>query len=485
MYVQGAEAWAADILRQDLVDSPDSDHLGEQWAIELPPLPVDGGTITGKLEDLQGRFNLNNLIGGRRHGEPARAPPVRAASEQRRDRPRRSPAPSSIGSTPIPSCVSRPAARTSSTAARIRPTGRRTAMITSASELMAIAGFDRESYQRLAPYVTVLPRGTKLNVNTASDVVLASLSDNIDIGTAGSLGRGARRTPSSSTSTRRSQGLVEPDVLARDRRRQRAFFVDRNGDARVKSAHDALGAAARSERNHAGAVPQSRSRVAWLKRCSFVWPTPGLQPGVRSTPRGGSSAALGRGTLQAAHAALAGRRCTALVDSVDVLVARSRAAGREPSAPAPDRRRSRSRNRWPTTSTRWCSRSARGCRRERRRSRPSRKERMDAWLARVARRGHRAACVVLRGRRHSGHSGDARAPHRRRANRRPQAWSGPVRVRGSRRSTQVLSLVLARKPDEPELRHVQRVHRRRGPRAFRATSSRCSPASSRAPTSRF
>jgi general secretion pathway protein K len=63
MYVQGAEAWAADILRQDLVDSPESDHLGEQWAIELPPLPVDGGTITGRLEDLQGRFNLNNLIG--------------------------------------------------------------------------------------------------------------------------------------------------------------------------------------------------------------------------------------------------------------------------------------------------------------------------------------------------------------------------------------------------------------------------------------
>ena len=63
MYVQGAEAWAADILRQDLVDSPDSDHLGEQWAIELPPLPVDGGTIVGRLEDLQGRFNLNNLVG--------------------------------------------------------------------------------------------------------------------------------------------------------------------------------------------------------------------------------------------------------------------------------------------------------------------------------------------------------------------------------------------------------------------------------------
>ncbi len=62
MFMQGAEAWAADILRQDQVDSPSSDNLSEPWATQLPPLPVDGGTIIGKLEDLQGRFNLNNLI---------------------------------------------------------------------------------------------------------------------------------------------------------------------------------------------------------------------------------------------------------------------------------------------------------------------------------------------------------------------------------------------------------------------------------------
>ena len=62
LYLQSAEAWAGDILRQDLVDSPDADHLGEEWAIELAPLPVEGGTIAGRLEDLQGRFNLNNLV---------------------------------------------------------------------------------------------------------------------------------------------------------------------------------------------------------------------------------------------------------------------------------------------------------------------------------------------------------------------------------------------------------------------------------------
>ena len=62
MYALGAEAWAADILRMDQVVSPDTDNLAEEWAIELPPLPVDGGVIVGRLEDLQGRFNLNNLV---------------------------------------------------------------------------------------------------------------------------------------------------------------------------------------------------------------------------------------------------------------------------------------------------------------------------------------------------------------------------------------------------------------------------------------
>ena len=62
MYLQGAEAWAAEILHEDQMESPDSDHLGEKWAFRLAPLTVEGGLITGRLEDLQGRFNLNNLI---------------------------------------------------------------------------------------------------------------------------------------------------------------------------------------------------------------------------------------------------------------------------------------------------------------------------------------------------------------------------------------------------------------------------------------
>ena len=73
-------------------------------------------------------------------------------------------------------------------------------------------GFDRETYLRLAPYIAVLPTGTKLNVNTASDVVLASLSPMIDIATATSLveQRGdAEFVDIEGTFA----GLVDPDVL--------------------------------------------------------------------------------------------------------------------------------------------------------------------------------------------------------------------------------------------------------------------------------
>lgn len=59
-YSLGAEQWAQLWLQRDAEDN-DFDHEGEDWATELPPLPVDGGSIVAKLYDLQGQFNLNNL----------------------------------------------------------------------------------------------------------------------------------------------------------------------------------------------------------------------------------------------------------------------------------------------------------------------------------------------------------------------------------------------------------------------------------------
>jgi general secretion pathway protein K len=213
MFVQGAEAWAADILRMDQVDSPESDHLGEAWAVELPPLPVDGGVITGRLEDLQGRFNLNDLIGTNGTAdELARRQFERLLTLLEVD-----PALAGVVVDWLDPDVEThfPNGGEDALYADTDPPYRTpNSMITTPSELLAIRGFDRETYARLAPYIATLPMGTKLNVNTASETVLASLSDDIDSSTAASLIQeraGAEFTDINTT----FEGLVEPEVLQR------------------------------------------------------------------------------------------------------------------------------------------------------------------------------------------------------------------------------------------------------------------------------
>ncbi len=77
---------------------------------------------------------------------------------------------------------------------------------------MAVSGFNREIYSTLAPYVTALPIGTKLNVNTASAVVLASLSVDIDVSTAEGLVQ-QRNDGAFADIDKTFEGLVDPKVL--------------------------------------------------------------------------------------------------------------------------------------------------------------------------------------------------------------------------------------------------------------------------------
>ena len=55
-----AESWARQILRDDL-SANSTDSWNDDWAQPIPLLPVEGGTLSGCLRDMQGRFNLNNL----------------------------------------------------------------------------------------------------------------------------------------------------------------------------------------------------------------------------------------------------------------------------------------------------------------------------------------------------------------------------------------------------------------------------------------
>lgn len=66
-YLRGAEELATLVLVADYDADAETeqprDDLTEQWAQEAQPFALDeGGWLTGRLEDLQGRFNLNTLL---------------------------------------------------------------------------------------------------------------------------------------------------------------------------------------------------------------------------------------------------------------------------------------------------------------------------------------------------------------------------------------------------------------------------------------
>jgi general secretion pathway protein K len=174
----GAEAWAIEILRADAEHSK-RDSLDEAWAMPLPPIPIDGGTITGTLEDMQGRFNINNLV--TRNGDKN---PVAFAQFQRLlARLELEPKWASLlldwidtdttadgvdgaedgyytGLTPPYRTANRP--------------------ITSTTELLALPGFGAERFRKLSPFIAALPVGTPLNVCTAPGIVLDSIAPGLN-----------------------------------------------------------------------------------------------------------------------------------------------------------------------------------------------------------------------------------------------------------------------------------------------------------------
>ncbi len=63
-YADGAESWVKSILVEDTKSkkgNPPPDSLGDAWAQPIDFLPIDQGGIRGRVIDLQGLFNLNNL----------------------------------------------------------------------------------------------------------------------------------------------------------------------------------------------------------------------------------------------------------------------------------------------------------------------------------------------------------------------------------------------------------------------------------------
>jgi general secretion pathway protein K len=177
----GAESWIQSILRDDLSET-DTDHLGEIWASELPGLPVQSeavqGELFGSIEDLQSRFNVNNLIDQDGEIDDFAVeqfqrllqvleidPRFAGIAADWIDANREAAFPDGAEDAIYTGFV--PAYRTANMP------------LSNASELAALEGMDKETFDRLLPHIVALPGRTGINVNTATAAVLQSLDENL------------------------------------------------------------------------------------------------------------------------------------------------------------------------------------------------------------------------------------------------------------------------------------------------------------------
>lgn len=177
LYVQGIEGWAGEILRRDREDD-EVDHLGEEWATILPPIPIDGGVLSGELQDRQGRFNLNNLL--RRDGqidEQALAQFQRLLRALSLEPDLAQALADWLDGDIEPRFPG--GAEDDIYLGLERPYRSANGPLYSITELRLLNGMDGESYAALLPHVSALPARTRLNVNTASAEVLMSLHEEL------------------------------------------------------------------------------------------------------------------------------------------------------------------------------------------------------------------------------------------------------------------------------------------------------------------
>lgn len=185
----GLEEWALQLLLRDLANEGRRDYRDDGWATGMPPTEVPGGRVAGRLSDLSGRYNLNNLVRNGAHDPVEVARYARLLRALKLD-------PTIADATldwldPDHERASRGAE--DAHYLQLDPPRRAAnrAMV-HASELRLVRGVTAEAWAALAPHVVALPPGTSINLNTATPVVLMALAEGLTEPAARRLAESAR-----------------------------------------------------------------------------------------------------------------------------------------------------------------------------------------------------------------------------------------------------------------------------------------------------
>lgn len=187
LYAKSAEAFFSELLIQDSQNAPNVDDLQETWAKPMPPFPVDGGTISGLIVDESGKFNLNSLL--KSDGTPNDV--AKAYFEkllQRVGLPAELSQAVIDWQDPDDATVGSMGAESSYYQGLTKPYLTPNSKFRSVEELKLVRGFEGNKYKLIEAYVTASPDiNSKININTAPALVLASIDPNVDVNAVNSL----------------------------------------------------------------------------------------------------------------------------------------------------------------------------------------------------------------------------------------------------------------------------------------------------------
>ena len=153
------ETWVLSMLKDD---ETKVDDLTENWAMEIPPIPVPNGVLQGRLIDLQSRLNLNSII-----NIDSASGLVTFNSEFLQSANRLS---QSLDLIPLGDTVYGLASTQSS----------QPELFKHSHILLQQNVFTPSEFLSLKSLITVLPEKTPININTASQKMLMSLHPNLD-----------------------------------------------------------------------------------------------------------------------------------------------------------------------------------------------------------------------------------------------------------------------------------------------------------------
>lgn len=196
-----AELWAIDLLKTDLQDreNPNVDGAMDNWAQNIMLPPYEGATLGMRIEDLQGRFNINNL--SEYPHERGQWTPLQQLHVERFKRLLTLVMEANEiqleidldtlvlrvldwldGDVQVRTEAGGGAEDLTYLGTEDGPPYRAAnQMMASPTELMLVAGFTPQLYRALEPHITALPNSaTSINVNTATPMVLRALDRRID-----------------------------------------------------------------------------------------------------------------------------------------------------------------------------------------------------------------------------------------------------------------------------------------------------------------